>query len=144
VGGMGHASQIAFGLALQSKRKNIICIDGDGAAIMHLGSMAINGQFAPKNFKHILLNNGAHDSVGGQPTVGFDICFSDLAKSFGYNLISTKIDGSIPSYINDLIDMDGPAFIEIKTNRGSRSDLGRPTKTPLENKNLFMKNSLNR
>jgi len=143
VGGMGHASQIAFGLALQSSKENIVCIDGDGAAIMHLGSMAINGQFASKNFKHILLNNGAHDSVGGQPTVGFDINFSNVAKSFGYNVIISEIDKSIPLLINDLIEMRGPAFLELKTNRGSRPDLGRPTKTPLENKDLFMKNSIN-
>ena len=144
VGGMGHASQIAFGLSLQSNHKNIVCIDGDGAAIMHLGSMAINGQLAPKNFKHILLNNGSHDSVGGQPTVGFDIDFKKLAESLGYKVISTKQDKSVSKYIEELINLDGPVFLELQANRGSRADLGRPTKTPLENKNLFMTNSLKR
>lgn len=142
VGGMGHASQIAFGIALHSCKKNVICIDGDGAAIMHLGSMAINGQFAPKNFKHILLNNGSHDSVGGQPTVGFDINFNNLAQSLGYKVIEFRSDQSVSSSVEELISTDGPVYLEIKTRRGSRPDLGRPTKTPKENKDSFMENSL--
>lgn len=142
VGGMGHASQIAFGLALQSKRKNIVCIDGDGAAIMHLGSMAINGKYAPKNFKHILLNNGAHDSVGGQPTVGFDINFSNLARSFGYKVVNNSCKKEISLLVEELINIEGPSFLEIKTKLGSRANLGRPTNTPIENKKLFMENSL--
>jgi phosphonopyruvate decarboxylase len=139
VGGMGHASQIAFGLSLHSDRENIVCIDGDGAALMHLGSMAINGQYAKENFKHILLNNGAHDSVGGQPTVGFKINFNNLANSLGYSIIENNTD-NIASLIQNLIDERGPVFLELKSSLGSRKDLGRPTSSPQENKMLFMQN----
>tara|TARA_Y100000768_G_scaffold289138_1_gene223295 strand:- start:12407 stop:13543 length:1137 start_codon:yes stop_codon:yes gene_type:complete len=140
VGGMGHASQIALGIAMKSNNKNIVCIDGDGAAIMHLGSMAIIGQFAPKNFKHILLNNGAHDSVGGQPTVGFELDFTKLAKSFGYKIVSTKNNQPISESVQELFSSNGPSFLEIKIRCGSRPDLGRPTKSPKDNKNSFMQN----
>ncbi len=140
VGGMGHASQIALGIAMKSNNKNIVCIDGDGAAIMHLGSMAIIGQFAPNNFKHILLNNGAHDSVGGQPTVGFDLDFTKLAKSFGYKIVGTKNNQSISESVQELFSSNGPSFLELKIRCGSRADLGRPTKSPKENKNSFMQN----
>ncbi len=139
VGGMGHASQIAFGLSLHSDKKNIVCIDGDGAALMHLGSMAINGQFSSANFKHILLNNGAHDSVGGQPTVGFKIDFKNIASSFGYTIIDNE-SHDISLLIKNLLDTKGPAFLELKSSLGSRKNLGRPVSTPQDNKALFMQN----
>ena len=139
VGGMGHASQIAFGLSLHTDKQNIVCIDGDGAALMHLGSMAINGQFAAENFKHILLNNGAHDSVGGQPTVGFKIDFNNIANSFGYKCIEHG-DNDVSTLIKKIINVKGPAFLELKSSLGSRKDLGRPSSTPQENKMLFMQN----
>jgi phosphonopyruvate decarboxylase len=142
VGGMGHASQIAFGISINTTQKNIVCLDGDGAAIMHLGSMAIGGQTASNNYKHILLNNGSHDSVGGQPTVGFDINFRDLAISLGYKVIDHPQDQEISYSIKQLLQEKGPAFLELKTLPGSRSDLGRPTSTPKENKKLFMQNSM--
>ena len=82
---MGHASQIALGIALQKPNRQVYCFDGDGSVIMHMGSLAIIGQQSPKNFKHIIFNNGAHDSVGGQPTAGFDIDFSLIAKACGYD-----------------------------------------------------------
>ena len=142
VGGMGHASQIAFGISIHSTQKNIVCLDGDGAAIMHLGSMAISGQTASHNYKHVLLNNGSHDSVGGQPTVGFDINFRDLAISLGYKVIDHPQDQEISYSVQQLLQEKGPAFLELKTFCGSRSDLGRPTSTPQENKKLFMQNSM--
>jgi phosphonopyruvate decarboxylase len=143
VGGMGHASQIAFGLSLHAGKKNIVCIDGDGAALMHLGSMAINGQFAKENFKHILLNNSAHDSVGGQPTVGSKIDFNNIANSLGYISIEYQ-DNEISKLINKLINLKGPAFLELKSCLGSRKDLGRPSTTPQENKKQFMQNFKNK
>ncbi|MEO8209167.1 MAG: phosphonopyruvate decarboxylase, partial [bacterium] len=84
VGSMGHCSQIALGIALKNKKRNVYVLDGDGAVIMQMGSLAITGTHSPENFKHIVLNNGAHDSVGGQPTVGFQIDFSSIAKACGY------------------------------------------------------------
>ena len=139
VGGMGHASQIAFGLSLHTDKQNIVCIDGDGAALMHLGSMAISGQFAKENFKHILLNNGAHDSVGGQPTVGFKIDFNNIANSFGYKCIENE-GNDVTILIKKIINAQGPVFLELKSSLGSRKDLGRPSSTPQENKMLFMQN----
>ena len=69
VGGMGHANQIALGIALAKPNKIVYCFDGDGATLMHTGSLGIIGDLKPSNYKHIIFNNGAHDSVGGQPTI---------------------------------------------------------------------------
>ena len=139
VGGMGHASQIALGIAQQKKNNRVICIDGDGAALMHLGSLAITGVSKLNNFKHIILNNGAHDSVGGQPTVAFEISLSDIAKACGYQV--TNICDSHKCF-NDkfkkFLDSKGPSIIEIRVDKGNRKDLGRPTSFPLENKQNFM------
>lgn len=92
VGSMGHASQIALGIALEKTDRRIWCFDGDGAVIMHMGSMAIIGSKQPKNYIHVVFNNGAHDSVGGQPTVGLDIDLPGIARSVRYNAVHTVSD----------------------------------------------------
>lgn len=138
VGSMGHCSQIALGIALKCQKK-VVCLDGDGAAIMHMGSMAIIGQNAPTNFIHILINNGSHDSVGGQPTVGFYIDFPKIALACGYKkAISVNIADDLKSMLIDIKNEVGPVFLEVKVNRGARKELGRPSTTPLENKNALM------
>jgi phosphonopyruvate decarboxylase len=140
VGGMGHASQIALGIALQQPERRVICIDGDGAALMHMGSMAINGQSCAANFSHIIINNGAHDSVGGQPTVGLAISLPTIARECGYkysNSCSSSVD--LVACLARLLQNEGPALLEVKVGLGSRSDLGRPTLTPWDNKQSFMK-----
>jgi len=140
VGGMGHANQIAYGLALNSKRR-IICLDGDGAVLMHMGSICTIGNSQLNNFIHVVINNGAHESVGGQPTLGFSIDLVTIAKSCGYKeafQVSSKVE--IHSLIANLDTSSGPVLIEIRTNKGSRDDLGRPTKSPKENKIDLMKN----
>jgi phosphonopyruvate decarboxylase len=139
VGGMGHANQIALGIAIAKPNKTVYCFDGDGAVLMHTGSLGIIGDLKTDNFKHIIFNNGAHDSVGGQPTIGFDIDFGKIAKSFNY----TKV-----FRIEKLNDFDeifmkfqkekGPCLLEIIVNKGARKDLGRPTVSPNENKLDFM------
>lgn len=139
VGGMGHASQIALGIALSKPEKEVYCFDGDGAAIMHLGSWGVIGQTAPKNFKHIVFNNGAHDSVGGQKTAADMMSFPEIAKACGYNeafCIESveELSGALQKLQNGV----GPTLLEIKIKTGARSDLGRPTRTPIENKNDFM------
>jgi len=140
VGGMGHASQIALGIALELKNRRVICFDGDGAALMHLGSMPIIGASKPPNFIHLLLNNGAHDSVGGQPTVGFQIDFCQIADACGYGYSASVSDvQSFHTEFNSLNAKSGPIFIEFKACKGARSNLGRPASTPVENKSLFMK-----
>ena len=139
VGSMGHASQIALGIAISNPKKQVFCLDGDGSVIMHMGSLGIIGSKQIKNFKHVVLNNESHDSVGGQPTVGNIINFVSLAKSCNYKnsfKVSTEIE--LKKKILEMKSEDGPILLEIMINRGNRKDLGRPTKTPKENMKLFM------
>lgn len=139
VGSMGHASQIALGIALNKPDRNVYCFDGDGAVIMHMGSMGIVGEMAPKNFFHIVFNNGAHDSVGGQPTVGLDINIPDIAAGCGYKkVISVKNRDELQEVLASLTDNECPLLLEIKVKKGSRDNLGRPTTTPIENKTALM------
>lgn len=143
VGGMGHSSQIAMGVSLVQRKRKVYCFDGDGAAIMHMGSLAIIGQSSLENFTHIIFNNGVHDSVGGQPTVGFQIDFCGIARACGYRSASvvTSIE-EISSAIHSTESEKGPHFIEIHVRPGNRKGIGRPTKSPSENKISFMKNTL--
>ena len=135
VGGMGHASSIAYTLSkYSSKSRMTFCIDGDGAAIMHMGALSNIGNSGDKNFKHILINNGCHDSVGGQETLGFDIDFEKLVSSLGYNFVQFKNQISLEENILSLVNACGPSFLEIKVPPGSRANLGRPTTSPVENK----------
>ena len=139
VGSMGHSSQIALGIALAQKNRKIYCFDGDGAIIMHMGSLGIVGNLAPKNFYHILFNNGAHDTVGGQPTIGFDINFIQIAHHLGYkSVISVDNENALQSILHSLDTYEAPVFLEIKVRKGSREDLGRPTTTPIQNKQSLM------
>jgi phosphonopyruvate decarboxylase len=139
VGSMGHASQIALGIAISNPKKQVFCLDGDGSVIMHMGSLGIIGSKQLKNFKHIILNNESHDSVGGQPTVGNIINFVSLAKSCKYkNSFKVLTEIELNKKMLKLKSDDGPILLEIMVNRGNRKDLGRPTKTPKENMDLFM------
>ena len=141
VGSMGHASQIALGIALEKHDRRIWCFDGDGATIMHMGSMAIVAEKAPNNYIHVVFNNGAHDSVGGQPTVGLKIDLPAIALAVGYKKatsVSTKEELE-KLLTSDLINTsNGPVFIEIRVKKGNRADLGRPTTTPIQNKEALM------
>lgn len=138
VGGMGHANQIALGIALAKPDRNVYCFDGDGAVLMHAGSLGIVGDLAPQNLKHIVFNNGAHDSVGGQPTVGFDIDFCKIAEGFNYkHTYKVGTVEEINAVFNEFITQEGPNLLEILINKGARADLGRPTTTPKENKVAF-------
>ena len=139
VGSMGHASQIALGIALNKPDRNIYCFDGDGAVIMHMGSMGIVGEMAPKNFFHIVFNNGAHDSVGGQPTIGLNIDIPNIAACCGYKkVISVEKREELQEILTSLAANEGPVLLEIKVKKGSRDNLGRPTTTPIENKIALM------
>jgi phosphonopyruvate decarboxylase len=139
VGGMGHASQIALGIAQQRKNRQVYCFDGDGAAIMHLGSMPIISSIGVEDYKHIIINNGAHDSVGGQPTVGFDIDFCAIAKASGYNYaVSVDTKEELQKELAIIKGNKLPCLIEIKVNKGARKELGRPKTTPKQNKVAFM------
>lgn len=144
VGSMGHASQIALGIALQKKEKKVYCFDGDGSILMHMGALAIIGSLQPANYVHVVFNNGAHDSVGGQPTVGLQIDLSGVAKACGYqSVFSVSDDSSLHGILNLIKEFRGPIFLEIKVRKGFRKDLGRPTTTPIQNKESLM-NFLNK
>ncbi len=139
VGSMGHASQIALGVAMQQSGRRVYCMDGDGAAIMHMGSMAIVGSRKPRNLVHIVFNNGAHDSVGGQPTVGFDIDLVQIATACGYRkALRIESLAELEALPSKLKGTEGPIFVEIRVRKGNRKDLGRPTTTPIENKEALM------
>lgn len=139
VGSMGHASQIALGIALAQPERRVWCFDGDGAAIMHMGSMAIVANKAPKNYVHVVFNNGAHDSVGGQPTVGLKIDLPAVAKAVGYKATYT-VDSkdALNVILSEAKNLEGPVLVEIKVKKGNRKDLGRPTTTPIQNKEALM------
>ena len=141
VGGMGHASQIALGLALAQSNRPVYCFDGDGATIMHMGSMAISGQSDCNNFVHIVFNNGAHASVGGQPTMGLNINLPMIAKACGYSVVVSvdTVDGLIKAMTDAQNNLFGSSFIEVKTRAENRKDIGRPTSTPAQNKVDLMK-----
>lgn len=148
VGSMGHASQIALGIALEKQDRHVWCFDGDGAAIMHMGSMAIVASKKPTNYIHVVFNNGAHDSVGGQPTVGLKIDLPAVAKAVGYATaysVSTKEEliNILNTQLSSIPLKGGPVLLEIKVKKGNRKDLGRPTTTPIENKEAFMNNLKN-
>ncbi len=137
VGCMGHASQIALGLCLARPSKQVVCLDGDGSLLMHLGSLAVIGGCAPGNFIHVVLNNGAHDSVGGQDTVGFLTDFPKMADAAGYaSAHFVKRVEDVPAVFAGL-SPKGPHFIEIRVARGARADLGRPKSSPIDNKVSF-------
>jgi phosphonopyruvate decarboxylase len=139
VGSMGHASQIALGIALAKPKTQVFCLDGDGALLMHMGGAAVIAGQAPPNFKHIVLNNGAHDSVGGQPTCGFAVDIPVLALACGYKTaLRAESPEEIKSAAERLRQSPGPALLEIRINKGARKDLGRPKSTPVENKKLLM------
>ena len=139
VGSMGHASQIALGIALSKPDRWVWCFDGDGAAIMHMGSMAIVANKAPKNYVHVVFNNGAHDSVGGQPTVGLKIDLPAVAKAVGYKATySVDSKTELESVLAKVNGFASPALLEIKVKKGNRKDLGRPTTTPIQNKEALM------
>jgi len=139
VGSMGHASQIALGISLAQPERRVWCFDGDGAAIMHMGSMAIVANKAPKNYVHVVFNNGAHDSVGGQPTVGLKIDLPAVAKAVGYKATySVNSKAELESVLAKVNSFESPSLLEIKVKKGNRKDLGRPTTTPIQNKEALI------
>ncbi len=142
VGSMGHASQIALGIALQKPDRRVIVFDGDGALLMHMGGLAIIGDYNPKNLVHIVFNNGAHDSVGGQPTVGQKIDVEAIAKAVGYKeVVSVDSQSALINAMNHVNNaaIGGVSLINVNVRKGNRKDLGRPTTTPQQNKEALMK-----
>ena len=139
VGGMGHSSSVALGISLNSSKKTI-CLDGDGSLLMHFGSLVTSGFFAKKNFKHLLLNNYSHESVGGQRTNIEKVKFKDLTKAVGYKkYIHLKNRKEIYSKVKLFLKSSGPVFCEASILQGSDKNLMRP-KSLHKIKEVFMKN----
>jgi phosphonopyruvate decarboxylase len=139
VGSMGHAASIALGLAQSQPNRRIICLDGDGSVLMHMGAVAIVGQSRQENLIHVVLNNGAHDSVGGQPTVGFSIDIAGIARSCGYREVRVaETERAIDVALPELFRRSGPSLLEVRVKKGARADLGRPRSSPAENREALM------
>lgn len=139
VGSMGHSSSIALGVAINKPNTKVWCVDGDGALLMHMGSMAVLGANAPKNMVHIVINNGAHETVGGMPTVASNIDIVSIAKACGYpNAICVDNFDDLDRELETAKQRQELSLIEVKCSIGARDDLGRPTTTAIENKENFM------
>jgi len=139
VGGMGHASMIALGVAKKRPDKRVICVDGDGAALMHMGALAFIANQSPENYVHIVINNQSHESVGAMPTGCQDTNFSELAKAVGYKWtarISTSEE--LKNVLHSISNRQGPVLLEILVSLESRADLGRPRESTRNNKESFM------
>lgn len=140
VGSMGHVSSIALGVALQKKSRRIWCIDGDGSLLMHMGSLSTVGKIKPSNFNHVVINNFAHESVGGQPTASSVVNLTQVARYSGYkNTYSTNKKAVLMKLLKKMKTLTGPIMLEIQCKVGSRAGLGRPTVEPKKNKVQFMK-----
>jgi len=140
VGSMGCSASIALGIALQKKDKQVVVFDGDGAVIMQMGALATIGHYQPKNLMHIVFDNSTYDSTGGQPTVSTTVDFQKIALANGYKnsqIVSGK--NELIKEIKNIQESEGPNMLIVKVNKGARKDLGRPTSTPIENKDSFMK-----
>lgn len=139
VGSMGHSSSIALGVAINKPEQRIWCVDGDGAVLMHMGSMAVLGSNKPKNLIHVVINNGAHETVGGMPTVAGSIDVVGVAKACGYPYaVSVDSFEALDRELEAAKERGELSLIEAKCSIGARDDLGRPTTTALENKQNFM------
>jgi len=139
VGSMGHSSSIALGIAIQKPNQRVWCLDGDGAALMHMGAMAIIGANKPANLVHIVLNNEAHESVGGMPTAAGSLDLPAIARACGYpSAMSADTPEELDRVLSAAKTSKQLTFIEVKCALGARADLGRPTTTPQENKTEFM------
>ena len=136
---MGHSSSIALGVAINKPGTRIWCIDGDGAVLMHMGAMAVLGTTAPQNMIHVVINNGAHETVGGMPTVAANIDLVAIAKACGYpNAVSVATFDELDAELEAAKARNELSLIEVKCAIGARADLGRPTTTAYENKKNFM------
>ena len=139
VGSMGHSSSIALGIALQRPEQRIWCIDGDGALLMHMGALAVLGNIKPQNLIHVVINNGAHETVGGMPTAGGGIDLPAAARACGYpHAVRVRTCKELDRELKEAKGRRQLSLIEVKCSIGSRGDLGRPTTTAAENKRRFM------
>ena len=143
IGAMGHASSIAAGIALAQKNRLVVCLDGDASALMHLGALTIIGKTALPNLLHVVLNNGAHESVGGQPSAGFTANLTAMAENAGYKTIGEAVETeqALQNTIKTLLAEEGPFFIDVHIRKGIRNDLPLLRISHIDLKNGFMKST---
>ena len=140
VGSMGHCSSIALGIAIHRQDKKVWCIDGDGAVLMHMGALAVTGAAAPGNLVHVIINNCAHESVGGMPTVAGSMDFAAVARACGYPFaVRTSTYQELDAALARAVDSSELCLVEARCACESRNDLGRPSISPIENRRRFMK-----
>jgi len=141
VGSMGHASQIALGIAMAGTDRPVVCLDGDGATLMHLGGLATIGTSCARHLLHVVLNNGAHDSVGGQATAAFAVDLAAVARACGYRVsiggVRERVD--LVRAVADLQATPGPVFLEVRVRKGARAGLGRPAASTASSRSSFMR-----
>lgn len=143
VGGMGHASSISLGVAIGNPKRPVVCLDGDGAVLMHMGSMPVISKYGPKNLTHVILNNNSHESVGGQETAANQINFALYSESIGYkNYRYADNIETLRTFWIELNKLEGPKMLEIRLSSTSRNNLTRPKETPCQNKENFLKHAL--
>lgn len=139
VGSMGHCSSIALGIAITNPDHTVVCIDGDGSLIMHMGSLTTIGKLRPRNFRHVLINNKVHESVGGQPTAVTNVNIPNLAKATGYNnAYSAKDKKELETILSQFVNNFGPSILDVHVKPGTRREMGRPNISPIERKSIFM------
>lgn len=140
VGAMGHTLSITAGIALAQPDRSVICLDGDGAALMHLGALPVTAQLPLRNLIHVVLNNGAHESVGGQPTVGHDANLTAMAAASRYSTLQTCVETAegLTQAIKKMLSADGPSFVEARILKGMRSDMPVLKMEPQREKIAFM------
>ena len=133
VGAMGHCSSVALGLAIGRPEVKVICLDGDGALIMHMGALSLIGKVQCRNFYHILLNNGCHESVGGCPSAADTVDFLGVAKASSYNSsYKASSEGDMNHMIDDFFEKEGPVFLEAKISLTQGDDPSRPSESMCE------------
>jgi len=139
VGSMGHASMIALGIAMEKPERRVWCLDGDGAALMHLGALSVLGQRKPHNLIHVVINNAAHETVGGMPVCEGALNLSAAADAAGYeNIYRVSNADELAADARQAMADGGLTLIEVMCAMGARDDLGRPTTTPKENRDALM------
>ncbi len=139
VGGMGHAKMIAYGIAQRRGGQRVICLDGDGAVLMHMGGLAIIGQHPLNNLVHICLDNEAHESVGGMPTGAAGLDYCKIARDSGYPYVyEAETKAVLSEILKEVRNREELSFIQVKAAIGSRAELTRPKESPEENKRAFM------
>lgn len=125
VGAMGHALSIAAGIAAARPARHVICLDGDGASVMHLGSLPVTANLPLPNLIHIVLNNGAHESVGGQPTIGHAADLTALASAAGFTTLHSHAEtaSQLSDAVATMLKSGRPSFIEMRIRKGMRADM---------------------